>query len=497
MSNGVENDHQAKLRKLDKCCLLLAGPVEYVWLWLALALILITVGCGGARNNLRAMRRARTIALDEDQEDSRAGELNAKHLEELYAKSGIKDRDRSIEEELKKWSHQSNIDFPIQMNKQVRAYIVYFATERKGFTTRSLARSSRYLPMIKEVFREYGLPEDLAYLAMVESGFNPNACSPAGACGMWQFIKGTGLRYGLVINGNVDERRNPEKSTRAAAEYLLDLYKQFGSWYLAAASYNCGEGRVQKELRKSNYKNFWELSANKCIPGETRNYVPQMIAATIIARNPNKFGFGNVPYQPPLTPLANPISRWRRLKPRHTAFSPPVRRCQTTQGSSGLNDPCPSAAHRSQGSKENHPVRQRASLNQPTARSAPVIGNPPPSKPAAPGRPRTWLPCSASLTPVTKTPWPVPKKLVRPASPGALPNRKNLSPARPSWPKSTDRNPPAWHKSKAVIRQNHPGAGLKLSRRPYWSPRPDELQGARFYPGKPARQKEYELKAPY
>jgi hypothetical protein len=269
----------------------------------ALTLLLITEGCGGLPSTLGPSEPSqRLAAVDEDPEESNAGELNAKHLEELYAKSGIKDRDHSIEEELKKWEHQSSFDFPIQMNKQVKAYVVYFSTERKGFTRRSLARSSRYLPMIKEVFREYGLPEDLAYLAMVESGFNPKANSPAGACGMWQFIKGTGLRYGLVINGNVDERQDPEKSTRAAAQYLLDLYKQFGSWYLAAASYNCGEGRVQKELTKSNYKNFWELSANKCIPGETRNYVPQMIAATIIARNPQKFGFGNVPYQSPLTP---------------------------------------------------------------------------------------------------------------------------------------------------------------------------------------------------
>jgi len=269
----------------------------------ALTLLLITEGCGGLPSTLGHSEPNQGLAaVDEDQGEASAGELNAKHLDELYAKSGIKDRDRTIEEELKKWEHQSSFDFPIQMNKQVKAYVVYFSTEKKGFTRRSLARSSRYLPMIKEVFREYGLPEDLAYLAMVESGFNPQANSPAGACGMWQFIKGTGLRYGLVINGNVDERQDPEKSTRAAAQYLLDLYKQFGSWYLAAASYNCGEGRVQKELTKSNYKNFWELSANKCIPGETRNYVPQMIAATIIARNPQKFGFGNVPYQSPLTP---------------------------------------------------------------------------------------------------------------------------------------------------------------------------------------------------
>ena len=163
-----------------------------------------------------------------------------------------------------------------------------------------LARSTRYLPLIKSVFEEYGLPEDLAYLAMIESGFNNKATSPAAACGMWQFIKGTGLRYGLNIDSYVDERRDPEKATRAAAKYLLDLYKQFGSWYLAAASYNCGEGRVQRELDQSNHKNFWELSANMCLPTETKNYVPQMIAATIIAKNPEKFGFKNVPYQPPV-----------------------------------------------------------------------------------------------------------------------------------------------------------------------------------------------------
>ncbi len=117
---------------------------------------------------------------------------------------------------------------------------------------------------------------------------------------MWQFIKGTGLRYGLVIDGYVDERRDPEKSTRAAARYLQDLYRQFGSWYLAAASYNCGERRVQQELNRSNHQNFWELSANRCLPGETKNYVPQIIAATIIAKNPERFGFKNIPYQAPL-----------------------------------------------------------------------------------------------------------------------------------------------------------------------------------------------------
>ncbi|MGP8051493.1 MAG: transglycosylase SLT domain-containing protein [Desulfobaccales bacterium] len=259
-------------------------------------------GCGGGpKTDL-----AKTEPLAQEQmtlapvasDESLAEELNGKHLEELYAKSGIPGWDPGLEEELKQWEHQVNFDVPIQMNKQVRAYLVYFSTERKEVTKNYLARSTRYLPMIKEVFDENGLPEDLAYLAMIESGFNCKAYSPAAASGMWQFVKGTGLRYGLTVDSYVDERRDPEKSTRAAAKYLLDLYKQFGSWYLAAASYNCGEGRVQRELDQSNHKNFWELSANMCLPTETKNYVPQMIAATIIAKNPEKFGFGKIPYQP-------------------------------------------------------------------------------------------------------------------------------------------------------------------------------------------------------
>lgn len=236
----------------------------------------------------------------EQEEDSLTEQLSAERLEELYAKSGIPDWDPSIEEELKKGDQRLGIDVPIHINRQVKAYLVYFSTERKNIIRKYLARSTRYLPMIREIFQEHGLPEDLAYLAMIESGFNPHAYSHAAACGMWQFIRGTGLRYGLDIDNYVDERRDPEKSTHAAAKYLLDLYKQFGSWYLAAASYNCGEGRVQRELDNSNHKNFWELAGNQCLPNETQNYVPQMIAATLIAKNPEKFGFKGVPYLPPL-----------------------------------------------------------------------------------------------------------------------------------------------------------------------------------------------------
>ncbi len=274
------------------------------WLLGGVVCIALLMGCnGGQKGNLVKMdpvQQEMTAPVTDDGpgDTSLTEELSPNRLEELYAKSGITGLDPSLEEALKNWEHQVKFDVPIQMNKQVRAYLVYFSTERKAVITRYLARSTRYLPMIKEVFQEAGLPEDLAYLAMIESGFNNRAYSPAAACGMWQFIKGTGLRYGLTIDSYVDERRDPEKATRAAAKYLLDLYKQFGSWYLAAASYNCGEGRVQRELNQSNHKNFWELSANMCLPTETKNYVPQMIAATIIAKNPEKFGFKHVPYLP-------------------------------------------------------------------------------------------------------------------------------------------------------------------------------------------------------
>jgi soluble lytic murein transglycosylase-like protein len=276
------------------------------WLIGVVVCFVFLVGCGGGpKTNLvkvdQAQPEIKAPVVDDNQDEGNlTQELSAKRLEELYAKSGIPGWDPGLEEELKKWEHQVNFDVPIQMNKQVRAYLVYFSTERKKVIERYLARSTRYLPMIKRIFQEAGLPEDLAYLAMIESGFNAKAYSPAAASGMWQFIRGTGQRYGLAIDRYVDERRDPEKSTRAAAKYLLDLYKQFGSWYLAAASYNCGEARVQRELNQSNHKNFWELSANQCLPTETKNYVPQMIAATIIAKNPKKFGFKNVPYLPPL-----------------------------------------------------------------------------------------------------------------------------------------------------------------------------------------------------
>ena len=276
---------------------------------LLIALLWLLPTCGGKKQvvsqpeNMGPVKTEEQLALDleDEKEEPLVGAVSSQRLEEMYSKAAVPGLDENLDQEVKKWELQKTFDMPIQVNKEVRNYIYYFSTDRKDLFGRYLSRSTRYLPMIKKVFAEYGLPEDLAYLAMIESGYTNKARSHANAVGMWQFIKGTGLRYGLQIDGSIDERRDPEKATHAAAKYLLDLYKQFGSWYLAAASYNCGEGRVQKEInRNSDLKNYWELSNNQCLPNETKNYVPQMIAATIIAKNPGKYGFKNIPYQQPL-----------------------------------------------------------------------------------------------------------------------------------------------------------------------------------------------------
>lgn len=276
---------------------------------LIMVLAWLLSGCGGGKQVAQEekgnlpVNAEDQVAMDweNDKEEPLVGAISSQRLEELYGKTHIPSLDEALDQEMKKWELQKTFDMPIQVNKEVRNYIYYFSTDRKEIFGRYLSRSSRYLPMIKKVFAEYGLPEDLAYLAMIESGYSNKARSTANAVGMWQFIRGTGVRYGLAINNVIDERRDPEKSTHAAAKYLLDLYKQFGSWYLAAASYNCGEGRVQREIdRNGAMKSFWDLSSNYSLPTETKNYVPQMIAATIIAKNPEKYGFKRIPYQPPL-----------------------------------------------------------------------------------------------------------------------------------------------------------------------------------------------------
>jgi membrane-bound lytic murein transglycosylase D len=194
-------------------------------------------------------------------------------------------------------------DMPLVMNDQVEYFLDYFQTKMPKRFSLWLSRSGRYIPMIKKILDEQGLPEDLIYLAMIESGFSNKAYSRAQAAGMWQFIRETGQRYGLKVNSWVDERKDPVKSTQAAARHLSDLFKRFGSWYLAAAGYNAGEGKITRALAMYNAQNYWDITAERCnyIKDETKQYVPKMIAAALIAKEPEKYGFHDISYQPPLS----------------------------------------------------------------------------------------------------------------------------------------------------------------------------------------------------
>ena len=192
-------------------------------------------------------------------------------------------------------------DIPITVNDPVLAMIASF-TARESVRERfseGLVRAGRYMPMIRETFRKAGLPGDLAYVAMIESSFKTGARSRARAQGVWQFIAPTGRRYGLRSSRAVDERSDPVKATQAAAAYFRDLFDLFGDWYLAMAAYDCGEGRVARAIARTGTENYWELSRLGALPRETRLYVPSVIAAALIDKNQEHYGFAVDP-EPPL-----------------------------------------------------------------------------------------------------------------------------------------------------------------------------------------------------
>lgn len=189
---------------------------------------------------------------------------------------------------------------PTEVNPLVEKWITYFQGRGREHMEKYLARSSRYEKLMKKVLRDNGLPEDLFYIALIESGFSSQATSHAAAVGYWQFIRGTGKRYGLEISPFVDERRDPVFATQAAAEYFKGLYSVFGSWYLAMASYNVGENRVKREVMNHYTRDFWELARKNRLPKETINYVPKFIAAKLIAKDPAKYGFEDIDYLPPI-----------------------------------------------------------------------------------------------------------------------------------------------------------------------------------------------------
>jgi len=201
-------------------------------------------------------------------------------------------RDRSTDE--------FDFDIPIVINARVEQFIECFQTSARERFVTWLGRSQKYIPLMKNLFKVHGLPEDLVYIAFIESGFDPYAYSRSRASGPWQFISWTGKRYGLKVNWWVDERRDPEKSTLAAAKYLKDLHERFECWYLAAAGYNAGEYKIINAMKRYRTGDFWKLAEYRYLKRETKNYVPQMIAAALIAKDPERYGFTDIEYQEPL-----------------------------------------------------------------------------------------------------------------------------------------------------------------------------------------------------
>ncbi len=189
---------------------------------------------------------------------------------------------------------------PHEVNRLVLQWVDYFQGRGRPHMERYLSRSGKYLPMMKAILREHGLPEDLVYIALIESGFSATAHSSASAVGYWQFIRGTGRRYSLRIDSYIDERRDFVKATHAAAEYFKTLYSMFNVWYLAIASYNVGENRIKNVVKRYHTRDFWEMTQARRLPQETVNYVPKFLAARMIAKDPEKYGFANVEYMQPL-----------------------------------------------------------------------------------------------------------------------------------------------------------------------------------------------------
>ncbi len=190
-------------------------------------------------------------------------------------------------------------DLPVTYNTKVKWWINYFQTSGRRWFRTWMERSHAYLPQMQKVLADRGMPQDLAYVAMIESGFSAKATSTASAVGYWQFIMPTANRYGLKTNWWIDERRDFAKSTTAASRYLSDLFRQFGSWYLTAAAYNMGEGRTQRLVNKHGTRNFWILSKRPDFPEETRQYIPKLLAAMLIAKAPKLYGFHEMKPQAP------------------------------------------------------------------------------------------------------------------------------------------------------------------------------------------------------
>ena len=191
-------------------------------------------------------------------------------------------------------------DIPVVYNDSVKKWIHYFSNRGRGYFEIYSARGGRYVPMLGNMLEDNGLPRDLIYLAMAESGFQAKAKSYARAVGLWQFIPSTGRHYGLKIDWYIDERRDPTKSTIAASKYLKKLYEDYGDWEIAASAYNAGEGKMNRAIARYKTDNFWDLRKGRYLKSETKNYMPKIMALAILGKNLSSFGFNDIEYHGPL-----------------------------------------------------------------------------------------------------------------------------------------------------------------------------------------------------
>lgn len=262
-----------------------------------IALVFLFAACGSSPKHVSSSKESK--------------KNNAKHSSQKYVPAG---NDDSLEDTIySSLGHRrgtgvrysqyvepnGKFDIPIVYNDAVQKWIDYFTGNGSGHYAKYLARSGRFIPYMHAVLDKYNLPHDLVYLSMIESGFNTRAMSWAAAGGLWQFIKSTGSMYGLSVDYYVDERADVEKATDAAARHLKDLYDEFGNWYLAFAAYNAGAGKVRNAINRHG-TDFWDMARGSYLRQETKDYVPKIIAAAIIGKNPRKYGFDHVEYQVPI-----------------------------------------------------------------------------------------------------------------------------------------------------------------------------------------------------
>ncbi len=237
-----------------------------------------------------------------------AASQNPQSQEPAFDKSPLEDiaamtfpLEPGLEGKVKEQLQATVSQLPLELADPVLSFINYFSSTRgKRSLTYGLQRSGRYAPMIRRILDEEGVPQELIYLAQAESGFFPRAVSSKRATGMWQFVQFRGREYGLMQTASADDRLDPEKATRAAARHLRDLYAEFGDWYLAIAAYNCGPGNVDKAILRTGYADFWELYKRNVLPLETANYLPIIVAMTIMAKNPADYGLDSIVPDAPL-----------------------------------------------------------------------------------------------------------------------------------------------------------------------------------------------------